>query len=54
MCSLFFQAFLFRKVYHAVLPSEPQGLSYYVMIASIERFVSELPSKNYKTCLVSA
>lgn len=53
MCNLFFQAFLFRKVYDAVFPSELQGLSY-VMVASIKRFVSELPSKNYKTCLVAA
>lgn len=32
MCNLFFQAFLFRKVYHAVLPSEPQGLSWVIML----------------------
>lgn len=29
-------------------------MSYYVIVASIKRFVSELPSKNYKTCLVAA
>lgn len=38
-------------VYDEVVTGNSQGLSYpYIMDTNIKRFVSELPSKNYKTC----